>query len=58
MTKFVTTYDGNGGERKARVQGARRGDGGCAHGLGYGRGRGGATTVAHGDHLGAGGAGP
>jgi hypothetical protein len=41
MTKFVATYDRNGGERKARVQGARWGDGGCTRGSGYGRGRGG-----------------
>jgi hypothetical protein len=47
MTKFVTTYDGNGGERKAQVQGARRGDDGCAGRPGSGRGCGGETAGAH-----------
>jgi hypothetical protein len=52
MTMFVNTYDGNGGERKAQVQGARRGDGGCARGPGSGRQRGGETIVARGDRSG------
>jgi hypothetical protein len=58
MTKFVATYDGNRGERKARVQGAWWGDGECARGPGYGRGRGEATTIVRGDRSGAGGASP
>jgi hypothetical protein len=41
MTEFVATYDGNGGERKARVQSVRRGDGGCARGQVTVRGTGG-----------------